>query len=88
MLDTQQNRQKKLQSFKISYFDEKGDLLTGIVKQISKDDYEVFVKEKGVVIHCIKGENGTIVCNLNSVKNLPWIEGISKEVEKELSLQL
>jgi hypothetical protein len=71
-------------SFKISYQHYDGSVLNAVVKPITQDDYEVFIKEKGVIIHCTKDENGILSCRLNSNGNPLWVDGISKEVAKEM----
>jgi hypothetical protein len=41
-------------NFKISYRDYDGTVLNAIVKPIANDDYEVFIKEKGVLFIVLK----------------------------------
>ena len=72
------------QNFKISYRDYDGTVLNATVKSITNDDYEVFIKEKGVIIHCTKDENGVLSCRLNSHGNPHWVDGISEEVAKAI----
>lgn len=69
-------------NFKISYQHNDGSVLNAIVRPLSEDDYEVFIEEKAVIIHCTKDENGVLFCRLNSNGNPLWVDGISKEVEK------
>jgi len=71
-------------SFKISYQHYDGSVLHAVVTPVTKDDYEVYVKEKGVIIHCTKDENGVLSCRLNSNGNPLWVDGISKEVAKRI----
>ena len=53
--------------------------------QLSKNDYEVYVEEKEVIIHCTRNEHGALTCNLNTGVNPDWVNGISDEVEKKLN---
>lgn len=69
-------------NFKVSYQHHDGSVLHALVSQITRDDYEVFVEEKGVIIHCTKDEHDVLSCRLNSNGNPLWVDGISKEVAK------
>ncbi|MEJ6980593.1 hypothetical protein WG906_09045 [Pedobacter sp. P351] len=71
-------------NFKVTYQDKDGSVLHGFVKQVTFFDYEVYVKEKGVIIHCIKNEEGLLTCALNSHKNPAWVDGLSEEVAKRV----
>ncbi|MEJ6980508.1 hypothetical protein WG906_08610 [Pedobacter sp. P351] len=71
-------------NFRVSYQEYDGSVLHGFVKQVTFYDYEVYVQEKGVIIHCIKDENGLLTCALNSNRNPPWVDGISKEIAKRI----
>lgn len=72
------------QNFQVSYMDHDGSILHGVVKQITKDDYQVYVKEKQVVIHCTRDLDGILSCKLNRHGNPDWVDGISDEVERAL----
>jgi hypothetical protein len=71
-------------TFVVSYKDVDGTILHGYVTQLSKDDFEVYIKEKEVIIQCKKDESGIVSCKLNSKRNVPWIEGISNAVARNL----
>src|SRR5687768_1462539 len=71
--------------FTVRYVDRKGLIFTGIVKAVNIDHYEVFIKEKGVIIHCTRESNGQLSCILNSKHNPAWVDGISREVERTVS---
>jgi hypothetical protein len=71
--------------FHVSYQDNDGSVLHGLVKQISNDDFQVYVQEKGVIIHCTRDEYGFLSCKLNTFGNPDWVDGISEEVAKELN---
>ncbi len=75
----------KPSAFSVTFLDENGHILHGTVKQLTDDDYEVFVKEKGVIIHCTKSISGKLSCKLNSKKNAPWVDGISNEIAKKIN---
>jgi hypothetical protein len=59
--------------------------LRGLVTQLSDEDYEVFVPEKEVIIHCTKDADGGLICKLNSRRNVPWVDGISQAITEKLS---
>ncbi len=71
-------------NFKVSYQQSDGFVLHAVVSHVTGDDYEVFVEEKGVIIHCTKDENGILSCRLNSNGNPHWVDGISEEVAKKI----
>lgn len=70
-------------SFTISHKQLDGPILTAYIRQLSNNSYEVFVKEKEVIIQCKKDQNGMITCEL-SKRRIPWVEGISNEITKAL----
>lgn len=72
------------QSFEVTYREPNGSLLHGFVKPVNDGHYEVLIKEKDVIIHCTTDENGILSCQLNSRGNPPWVDGISKQVAKQL----
>ena len=69
-------------SFTVSYRGLDGIILHGQVTQLSQNDYQVFVKEKGVIIQCKRDEYGVLSCKLGSKKNAPWVDGISNAVAR------
>lgn len=71
-------------TFKVSYREEDGSVLHGLVKAVNADHYEVFIEEKDVIIHCIRDEQGVLSCRLNSHGNPEWVDGISKQVELKI----
>jgi len=74
-----------MQTFNIVCKDSNGMRLHGTVRQISHTDYEVFVKEKGVILHCTADEHGVFACRLHTKGNLTWVEGISREVAERIN---
>lgn len=71
-------------NFKISYFDNDGQQIIGDVKQITQDHFEVFIKEKGVKVHCIKDKNGVLACRLNRNREVSWVAGIGKAIAERI----
>lgn len=71
--------------FEVTYRAKNGTALHGTVKKHSDKDYEVFIKEKEVIIHCIKDADGVISCHLNSRRSIPWVKGISREIAKKVA---
>ncbi|WP_207533596.1 hypothetical protein [Desertivirga arenae] len=71
-------------SFTVRYKGVDGLTLHGYVTQLSANDYQVFVKEKGVIIQCKKDEYGLLTCKLNSKGNVHWVDGISRAVAQTL----
>lgn len=72
------------ENFEVTYVDGDGAVIHGLVKQITYSDFQVYIKEKDVIIHCTKDEDGTLSCKLNSHGNPGWVDGVSGEVAKKL----
>jgi hypothetical protein len=72
-------------NFTVRYTDKDGLILNGIVTAVNVDHYEVFIKEKGVIINCTKDFKGQLSCTLNTKVNPVWVDGISKEVERAIN---
>jgi len=71
-------------TFDVSYQQQDGTVLHADVRAHNKDHYEVFIREKNVIIHCTTDANGALSCKLNSKENPRWVDGISKELAKRL----
>jgi hypothetical protein len=71
-------------TFKISYLDKDGQPIIGDVKQITQDHFEVFIKEKGVKVHCMKDKDGVLACRLNRKREVSWVEGIGKAIAERV----
>lgn len=84
------SRQKPLDpvNFQVSYENHDGSILHGVVMQLNKDDYQVYVKEKQAIIHCIRDPDGILSCKLNKYGNPDWVDGISDEVAKRIGEEL
>ena len=71
-------------SFTVLYHGLDGVTLHGYVTQLSSTDFQVYIKEKDVIIQCKRDEFGILSCNLNSKKNVPWVDGINNAVARML----
>lgn len=71
-------------SFTVAYQGIDGITLHGHVTQLTQNDYQVFVREKGVIIQCKRDEYGILSCQLGRKKNVPWIDGISNAVARTI----
>ncbi|WP_256010978.1 hypothetical protein [Desertivirga xinjiangensis] len=74
-------------SFTVAYKHTDDTILHGYVSQISKDEYEVFIREKEVIIQCKRDSHGILSCKLNSKGNVAWVDGICGAVAKTLMEQ-
>lgn len=77
-----------MKNFEFIYRGQDGQHLNCYAKQVGYNDYEVYVIEKGVVLRCTADASGAVSCNLSTKRNLPWVDGISEEVENRISEQV
>ena len=74
-----------LNLFDVAYQDDSGAMVHVSVRKVTEEDYEVFVKEKGVIIHCLKDKNNGFYCKLNTYRNPPWVDQLCFELGKKLN---
>ena len=74
-------------SFTVVYKHTDNTVMHGYVSQTSKDEYEVFIREKEVIIQCKRDPHGILSCKLNTKGNVSWVDGICAEVAKTLMEQ-
>lgn len=72
-------------NFEVSYEDPHGNILHAVVKQITNDDFQVYIKEKEVVIQCTTDEEGVFSCKLTMNRNPVWIDGVTREIGKRIN---
>jgi hypothetical protein len=74
-----------LKNFILVSQDDDGSVLHGFVKQVTPEDYHVFVREKDVIIAYKKDSNGMISCPLGSYSE-SWIKRIGKKLALRVGL--
>ncbi|WP_207426267.1 hypothetical protein [Pedobacter sp. SYSU D00535] len=72
-------------AFEITHHSKGGFTLNASVRKITDSDYEVFIKEKEVIVHCTREQNGILSCRLHSKGNPQWLDELGKEVAKRIN---
>lgn len=68
-----------LKNFILISKDEDGSLLHGFVKQVTPEDYHVFVREKDAIVGYRKQGAGVMSCIMGD-DNQPWVRSIGRRL--------
>ncbi|MBC8051491.1 MAG: hypothetical protein H7Y13_00330 [Sphingobacteriaceae bacterium] len=74
-----------LKNFILVSHDDDGSVLHGFVKQVTPEDYHVFVREKDVIVGYKKLSKGVIKCTFGSNETELWVEQIAKKLANRIA---
>ena len=69
-----------LKNFILVSQDEDGSVLHGFVKQVTPEDYHVFVREKDAIVGYKKDSQGVLSCVFGSDKSESWVKQIGRKL--------